>query len=799
MVRKTIRLLLLFLALVALRKILFEPPHWAPDVLGALPRGEVLNRGSHEVVERLAEKRPDLTNYDEVSDPRIQSVFREGTAFQKSGPRAGQTWAAVGRLGFALESMPVVIVPAGGTVEYRVTLPEGADFETHVAGWFSREGTPRPLRFTVDVVSEHQVTRVVDRTAPPAQPPGTTLLHRAAATLERWTLRGARPKRWLLKQVEADLSEWSGRSVALRLRVEDEAGAPSAGVGLWGAPTILGAPEGAKPNLLFLVIDGLSPYFTDCLEDRAWTDTPVIADLCRKGEVVRRMYTAANGTRASIAALAHSSRASDLLLPIYDREIPERVRLLRAWGPPSLFERLAGRGYRTAGIHDNIFAIETHEAGYDLGIEESYVVHGTMQDTPNIVRLASNWLQNHRGVHFALYVHVDVTHDLFKVPPLRDMAATLVHAPAAVPKAFRYASGAHYADRVTGWFRDLLRTEGLDGRTVFIVLSDHGNVFSRDKPRAYYSKRNGRWQWSRPYGRHGGTAYEDDLRVLWVANGPGVRPGVKEFGWLPDEAARWAEAVFEGVEDASKDSIGACRPVDMQMGEAWVCPDGLKYLRFLKGVRVRGDGPERPAEDEVWRVGSGYEEHVLSGPELAEARRHGPPPENPPPRGWVLRIPPDSSIQGEATTQGRAQRFEGDAARRAPPAVASDEGLGCRFREVGADRVSFEGRTQGDWCEFYFELPGPALRLDLRDGGRSVAAVSLGPLGIKATGPGFQLDVSKAPLLRADAGMPSVFLSEYPMLYTTSRRAWAYSDLPTALSRQTPEVVQIMKDWGYLK
>ena len=54
-------------------------------------------------------------------------------------------------------------------------------------------------------------------------------------------------------------------------------------------------------------------------------------------------------------------------------------------------------------------------------------------------------------------------------------------------------------------------------------------------------------------------------------------------------------------------------------------------------------------------------------------------------------------------------------------------------------------------------------------------------------------------LLRADKGMPSVFLTEFPSLYVTSRRAWAYSSLPTTLSRQTPEVVQIMKDWGYLK
>ncbi|MBI2060046.1 MAG: sulfatase-like hydrolase/transferase [Nitrospirae bacterium] len=800
MLRSLFKLVVALLALVALRKIAFEFPHWRPDVLGELPEGRLLKQGEFEVAERLAEKHPVLVNFDESTDVRIQSAFNLGVAMKGTGRRAGQSWAAVGRLGLALESMPVVLVPPGGVVAYQVVLPPKAAFETHVASWFPDSDSARLLRFRLDVISEGSATTVMDESGPSHHPPHSSLLSRGLAAIEKWFARGARPKRWLFKRVETDLSRWSGRSVILRFRVEGE-GRDSAGVGLWGAPIVIGERTAPKPNLLFLVIDGLSPQFTDCLEDRPWTDTPVIAELCRSGEVVRRMYTAANGTRASVAALAYGVRASDLLLPIYDREIPDRVRRLRAWGPPSIFEQLAERGYRTAGIHDNIFAVETHEAGYDLGIEESYIVHGTMQDTPNIVHLASNWIRNHRGLPFAMYVHVDVTHDLFKVPPIRDMAATLVHAPSSVFKAFRYASGAHYSDRVAGWLRDLLKEEGLEDDTIFVVLSDHGNIFSRDKKRSYFSKRDGRWQWSDPYGWHGGTTYEDDLRVLWVLNGPGVKPGEREFGWLPEEAGKWARAAGDDLPDPAESFTDSCRPIDMQMGEAWVCPDSLKFVRFAEGIRVKGDGPERRAVDEAWRVSDDFREHVLSGADSEEAFRRNPHPNTHSPRGWVLRIPPSSSIDGRVDWErgGGPSGKKTTAASPSLPVVASDESLGCTIQELTPSGMALRARTQTEWCEFYFESPETRIHLDLSENGQEVKTLSLGPLGVIEKGSRFEFDSSKAPLLTAGKGMPSVFLTEFPVLFITGRRTWAYSNLPTNLSRQTPEVVQIMKDWGYLK
>lgn len=806
--KKTFRLLALVGALILLRTLVLEVPHWFPEVLGELPADETLRRGTFRAEVRLDQLSPALVARNDGHNMLLERFGDLPTVVRAAHDPLPRAQVHLGRLGVAVHMQDCILQPAASDLAYQVEVPPGAVFQASLAAWVDGEPEGRKVRMSVEVVSQGRPHRVLEQRIPLQSSPPETWMHRAILKAEKWLARGFRPKRWMFLRAGADLSEWSGRNVLLRFRVDPVNGEGESVVGIWGTPTVYGAVSGLPPNVVFFVIDGLSPAFTDCGKDRAWVDTPRLAEICKEGWSVRRAYAAANGTRASIAALAYGRFPSELGWGVYDREIPDRVRSIRRASERSMFEELAERGYATAGIHDNIFSLETHEAGYDLGLQENYVVHGAMQDTPNILRLAENWMADHRAVPFALYVHVDVTHDLKKIPPVTDLVSTLFRPPSSAFRAFRYAAGARYADRVLGRFEKSLAHEGLDDHTLLVVLSDHGNVFSAEKDVEFYRRASGRWNWNRAYGTHGASPFEDEIRILWVVRDPGSRGGeiraFASFFDLRDDIRRRlgldgavkghsaAESSGEGVKSAT--SLDRCARTEIQMGEVVVCADGTKRVRYEPGVEVKRDGVVEEVAEEFYRVDDNFgEERIEAGSELRslfQARSGALIPVTA--RGWSLRVPAGREVAGmiqSAPTAGGRML------------AVADELWGCRIMEVGTDRIHFEAHTVDEWCEIYLETPREEVKLEIVDEkGVEVREFALGPLGLFSPREVSSFSVREdGPALWAPNALPALHLTDKLSLYRTMRRTWAYAEQPVALSRQTPEVIRIMKEWGYLK
>lgn len=773
LVRFCIRLLLIVVAVLMVHRIILDIPSYFPRVLGHLPDGELLRKGPVKPRTRLTDLDPIPVEDAEPPAGLVRSFLDEPTVLTEIAPPSDPSTlpriatVQLGRSGEAVHLMPCVVVPAGGSLAYDVQVPEGALFTTSVAAWFPSENRMGQLRFRLDVLSEGRSERLLDEIAPAFSPEAETAASRFLLALETKLAGGIRPERWLYRWIERDLGAYAGRRVILRLSVADN-GPSAPGLGLWGLPTIYAARTEEQLNWLLLEVEGLSPHFTDCHEDRPWVETPALSRLCAGGRTARRVYAASNNPHAGMAAIAYGLQPSELSLPSDEGPPSDRVREMRAGGPPSLFRALRETGYVTAGIHNNAFAVETHPAGFDLGIDENYILGGDPRDTPNIFRLAANWMRTHRGAPFALYVQIKPTKDIFQIPPAYDLLYTLLETPSAIKLAYRYAAAAHYADRVIGWFDRLFREEGLDGRTIFTVMSGSGNVFSREKQAEYYVEGGGSRAWREAYGRHGYSTFEDELQALWVSRDPSrPAPTVSSFSSLLELRDEVSMTLGIAVARNQGTSGPRCARVEMPLGDATLCDDGLKYLQYREGVRRRWRGREEALSREVWRLQEGTTEVPYEAtPELLQRLDHRRTTLlSEQPLGWVLRFPPSSDFAGAIHLSVPIRR------------VASDSPRGCFVMSTSTQEIEWAAKTGRSWCEFYLEPFEGEISLRGTSGKKALRGIALGLLGIDADPTKQPISpTADLPVLLALRGLPSTFPTDTPVLFATERNTWVVSE-----------------------
>ncbi len=262
--------------------------------------------------------------------------------------------------------------------------------------------------------------------------------------------------------------------------------------------------------------------------------TPRIDDLARRGVHFTHAYAQSPHTPRSFPSLFTSRFPSRIQ---WDKSFANYPRL-----EPSnltLFEALAKAGLHTVGISSHFYF--TEERGIRQGFAEydnagATSVADSNQDvaSPRLLPRVAAKLRElaHADRRFALFVHLFEPHSTYVKHDGFPYVETGF--PAAFEEKYDYEIA--YVDRSVGAIVDAVAAAGLADKTMFVLVSDHGESFFRH---TYGGERLG-W--------HGASLYDEVMRVPLIVNAPGLTPQrVAQPVMLIDMAPTLLDAIGQPV------------------------------------------------------------------------------------------------------------------------------------------------------------------------------------------------------------------------------------------------------------
>ena len=342
---------------------------------------------------------------------------------------------------------------------------------------------------------------------------------------------GAPTRRWL--DLEADLTRYGGEEIELSINTLDERGEP-VGTMSWSAAQ-LRAP-GAGPsrsrserepavNVVLIVVDTLRADHLGAYGYGRATSPEIDDQLAARGVLYERAYAQAPWTLPSVASYLTGRWPGDFLKgEVGSYSVPPDV--------PLLAERLATRGYETAGFIANWTLHSGNGFGRGFDVFYSPPPSQTSMDlhADDVGMRAARWLRTRTERPFFLYAHFIDPHDPYLSPELvggrspyqpeyagrvtgdwihglysgklelEQPAADIAHIEAL------YDSEIHYVDRWVGAVVRAVPAELLPS-TLFIFTSDHGEELQDHRG----------W-------KHGHTLYEEQIRVPLILRWDGRLP-----------------------------------------------------------------------------------------------------------------------------------------------------------------------------------------------------------------------------------------------------------------------------------
>jgi hypothetical protein len=272
-------------------------------------------------------------------------------------------------------------------------------------------------------------------------------------------------------------------------RVSPFAVAPEADLGRYR-----GAAAGR--NVILVVLESTGARYLRIYGARE-DPTPNLTDLARRALVFDGYAVYPESVKGLFSIFCSQYPAVDT-----DPELYRRIQV------PSLAELLARAGYRAALFHSGRFMYLGMEAivgnrGFDT-LEDAGAIGGQREssfgvDEASAVRRILAWIDGLRRDEpfFIAYLPIAGHHPY----------ATAQPGPFPDEREIdRYHNALYEGDRALGALRGGLRERGLETRTVFVVLGDHGEAFG---------------QHSGNYG-HTLFVYEENVRVPLVISAPGV-------------------------------------------------------------------------------------------------------------------------------------------------------------------------------------------------------------------------------------------------------------------------------------
>ena len=259
-----------------------------------------------------------------------------------------------------------------------------------------------------------------------------------------------------------------------------------------------------KPNIVMFMLDTQRADNIGCYGYDKPT-TPHIDKLAEEGVTFLENISPAIWTMPSVTSMMTGVHA-------HSHGSNERTDEYQAM-QPTIADILSDTGYRTTAFFGNMWAHKAHK-----GFREIHMPSGDANrvgpDTFNIsqgrIRLAQRWIEqnyldDHKNMPFFMYLQVMDPHspwyphspyrEQFKLPDVSDEefdnanpSPFLIHLGTGRPTEREYAIlRAKYdgetagADAHVGLLADFMREKGILDETIFIVVSDHGEMFGEKK------------------------------------------------------------------------------------------------------------------------------------------------------------------------------------------------------------------------------------------------------------------------------------------------------------------------------
>ncbi len=233
--------------------------------------------------------------------------------------------------------------------------------------------------------------------------------------------------------------------------------------GLWAKKGI------EKPNVIVITLDTTRADHLGCYGN-ADARTPAIDGLARRG-----VLFAQAASPAPLTLPSHCSIMTGLYPTYHGVRLNGTTALSQ--GQTTLAESLAERGYQT-GAFIGAFVLDgrwglnqgfgTYDDRFDMNKFKHLDLAAVQRPGNQVMDAALHWLDGHKDEPFFAWVHLYDAHSPYEPPePIRSEFSA--RGPAGL-----YDGEIAFADRQVDRCLSWLRTAGLDGRTIVVIVGDHG-------------------------------------------------------------------------------------------------------------------------------------------------------------------------------------------------------------------------------------------------------------------------------------------------------------------------------------
>ncbi len=274
-----------------------------------------------------------------------------------------------------------------------------------------------------------------------------------------------------------------------------------------------------QPNIILISIDTLRQ---DALGAYGGVNvnTPNLDALAGQGAVFENAYSLSPWTLPGHAAILTGFSPTHLGIRKVEDRLSKRVLTLP--------EILSNYGYATAAVTSYILVSPAY--GFDQGFDR--FIYNRDLNATQIMTIASAYVKNSEKAPFFLFLHLYDPHwpyhpsaelarefypgeptkemyDLFKTKNYYDWVVKAINGPAELIDFSRkmYDAEVSGVDKALGALLDTVRDQGIEGRTVIIITSDHGEEFNEHGLMG-----------------HGLTLYNEALRVPLIVKFPTLIP-----------------------------------------------------------------------------------------------------------------------------------------------------------------------------------------------------------------------------------------------------------------------------------
>jgi arylsulfatase A-like enzyme len=424
-----------------------------------------------------------------AGDPSLPVVAMTGSRYVLNPERLAAAASRPWKVEIDHDARNALLVPPGLPAERRLQLPDGARLRF---GYGLQRGVRVPVQFEVTVSTDGgEPLRVFARRLDPRRGDG---------------------RRW--HEAELSLAGLGGRQVAVRLSTRAGQGFdPVRGLPVWANPEIVGGPPPvALPNIVLVCLDTLRADRLSSYGHALPTSPRLDAWAAERAVQFRTVVATSPWTLPSHVSMFTGLDAVRHGVNHY-RAVPPSLEMLA--------ERLRRAGYATVAVTGGGYL--SPRFGFAQGFDRFvYWPHSdTDRELATGLGVALNWLDGQQARPFFLFFHTYEVHfphqrrqpyfdrlagpSLSALPELhvemrshgwhglrapgdyfvaRRRGAAEWHTPLSPEEkrdvSLMYDSSVAYADAQVGRLIDRITTLGLQGRTVLIVTSDHGEALGED-------------------------------------------------------------------------------------------------------------------------------------------------------------------------------------------------------------------------------------------------------------------------------------------------------------------------------